>query len=379
MSVVTNFLTYASAFLLVLTVVVFIHELGHFLVARWCGVTVKAFSIGFGKEIFGFDDRHGTRWRFAWLPLGGYVKFMDDEGAASTPSKEMLENMTPEQRAGSFHLKPLWKRAAVVAAGPIANFLLAIFIFSLMTMLYGVTKVEPRVGEIVPDTPAAVAGFQPGDLILAIDDREIDSFSELQHIVSTHPERDLAFRIDRSGAEMTLIARPLLREIEDELAGKHRRSMIGIKIKNDITKVKRAFVGPVEAIGVGTQRTWDVMTGTLRYIYDVIGGRQDASQLGGPIRIADISGKFAQLGPEFIIQLIGLISVSVGLINLFPIPMLDGGHLMFYAIEALRRKPLSEQSQEIGFRIGLAVILSLMVFVTLNDLPILKNWLSWLG
>ncbi len=376
MSVVSNFLTYMSAFLVVLTVVVFIHELGHYLVARWCGVSVKAFSIGFGKEIFGFHDRHGTRWRVAWLPLGGYVKFMDDDNAASAPSQEAIEKMTPEQRAGSFHLKPVWKRAAVVAAGPIANFLLAIFIFTVMLMAYGTSKIEPRVGEVLPESPAAVAGFKPGDLILAIDERNIDSFSSLLHIVSTHPERDLSFRVDRKGSELTLIAKPQLREANDRITGKHRRAMVGIKVDTQ-AKITRETVGPLMAVGVASERTWDIVTGTLRFVYDVIGGRQDASQLGGPIRIADVSGKVAQIGVENIVQLIALISVSVGLINLFPIPLLDGGHLLFYAIEAVRRRPLSERSQEIGFRIGLAVILSLMVFVTFNDLQILKNWLSW--
>ncbi len=377
MTVVANFFTFALAFLVVLSVVVFIHELGHFLVARWCGVAVKTFSIGFGKEIYGFNDRHGTRWRIALLPLGGYVKFIDDEGAASTPSPEAIASMTPEQREGSFHLKPVWKRSAVVAAGPAANFLLAIAIFTGMFLVFGQSKVEPRVGEVVAGTPAETAGFKKDDLVLAIQGREIDSFKTLQHIVSTSPERSLEFRIDRAGSELTLIVKPELREFDNKLAGKHRRAVIGIQVSRDTATISHVRLGPIEALQSGVVQTWDIATGTLTYLFDVVRGRQDASQLGGPIRIADVSGKVAQLGPEYVVQFIALISVSIGLINLFPIPLLDGGHLMFYAIEAIRRRPLSERTQELGFRIGLAVVLSLMVFVTFNDLPILQKWLSW--
>ncbi len=378
MSVITNFFTVALAFIVVLSVIVFIHELGHFLVARWCGVAVKAFSIGFGPEIFGFEDRHGTRWRFAVLPLGGYVKFIDDEGAASTPSNEAIAKMTPEQREGSFHLKPVWKRAAVVAAGPAANFLLSIVIFAAMFMLYGQSIIEPRIGTVVPDTPAQTAGFKAGDLVLAIQGQEIDSFRELQQIVSTSPEQSLEFRIDRQGSELTLVVRPELRELEDKLAGKHRRSVIGIQVGAKTSSVRHQTYGPIAAVQAATVQTWNIVTGTLTFLYDVVRGRQDYNQLGGPIRIADVAGKAAQLGPEVVVQFIALISVSVGLINLFPIPLLDGGHLLFYAIEAIRRRPLSERTQEISFRIGLAVILSMMIFVTFNDRSILKSWLSWL-
>ncbi|MGH1417423.1 MAG: RIP metalloprotease RseP [Hyphomicrobiaceae bacterium] len=378
MSVITNFFTFALAFVVVLSVIVFIHELGHFLVARWCGVAVKAFSIGFGPEIFGYEDRHGTRWRFAALPLGGYVKFIDDEGAASTPSNEAIAKMTPEQRAGSFHLKPVWKRAAVVAAGPAANFLLSIVIFAAMFMLYGQSIIEPRIGKVVPETPAATAGFKPGDLVLAIQDQEIQSFRDLQQIVSTSPEQSLEFRIDRQGSELTLVVRPELRELEDKLTGKHRRPVIGIQVDTKTSTIRHQTYGPIGAVQAATTQTWNIVTGTLTFLYDVVRGRQDYSQLGGPIRIADVAGKAAQLGPEVVVQFIALISVSVGLINLFPIPLLDGGHLLFYAIEAIRRKPLSERTQEISFRIGLAVILSMMIFVTFNDRSILKSWLSWL-
>lgn len=368
-------LTTLSAFILVLSVVVFFHELGHFMVARWCGVTVKAFSIGFGKEIWGFNDRHGTRWRVALLPLGGYVKFMDDESAASTPSAETLQNMSEEERAGAFHLKPLWQRAAVVAAGPIANFILAIVIFAALFSVYGLTTLEPRVGTVVPDSPAAQAGVQPDDLILKIGDREVESFGDLQQIVTTNPEQDLKFELDRNGQLISLIIRPKLTEHENAITGKAKMPIIGITSKPGAERMHRE-VSVVEAVGLGVDRTSVIITSTISFIVDLVRGRQSADQLGGPIRIADVSGQVAKFGFQPLLNFIAVISVSIGLLNLFPIPILDGGHLMFYAIEAVRRKPLSEKAQEIGFRIGFAIVLMLMVFATFNDLPILKKWAS---
>lgn len=375
---ISTTLMFPLAFLFVLSVVVFFHELGHFLVARWCGVTVKVFSIGFGKEIWGFHDRHGTRWRVAWIPLGGYVKFLDDESAASTPSADALRNMTEAERAGAFHLKPVWQRAAVVAAGPIANFLLAIVIFAAMFTLYGVTTLEPRIGKVVPGSPAEAAGFQAGDIVRSIQGKDIGDFAELQHIVSTNPARELEFVVERGGKMLALVVRPHLQEHDDVISGKVTKPVIGIMSAQGAERLHRE-VGPIEAIGLGVERTGMIVTGTLGYIADVIRGHQKADQLGGPIRIAEVSGQVAKFGLQPLLQLIAVISVSVGLINLFPVPLLDGGHLMFYAVEAVRRKPLSERTQEIGFRIGLAIVLMLMVFATFNDLPILKKWLSALG
>ena len=372
-------LTVPLAFLFVLTIVVFVHEMGHFLVARWCGVGVKAFSIGFGKEIFGWYDRHGTRWRVAWIPLGGYVKFMDDENAASVPSREALERMTEEERKGSFQGKPVWQRAAVVAAGPIANFLLAIAIFATMYMLIGVRLTAARIDEVLPDSPAAKAGFQAGDVIKEIDGHKIEGFNDVLRIVGTSPERDLAVLVDRSGKGVTMTVRPALQETKDAFGGVSRRGVIGIKRLTTPQTIEVRRVGPLEAVALGVSETKFIITSTLGYLADVVAGRQKADQLGGPIRIAEVSGQVAKVGMEALVQLVAVISVSVGLINLFPIPLLDGGHLMYYAAEAVRRKPLSERTQEIGFRIGLAVVLMLMAFATLNDLPILRKWFSWLG
>ncbi len=367
------------AFLLVLFVVVVIHELGHFLVARWCGVKVAAFSVGFGREIYGFNDRHGTRWRLALLPLGGYVKFIDDENPASVPTSSASKHdggtaPVDQDRAGFFHSKPVWQRAAVVAAGPIANFLLAIVIFAIMFATFGTVSIEPRVSAVVPGTPAAEAGFQAGDLVLSIDGRAIESFGDIQQYVATSPGRDLDFVVEREGQEIVLTVVPVLKESVDRIAGKHQRPIIGIQSSAEVSKVSYKDVGPIEAVGLGVHRTWTIVTQTLSYVGDVIMQRQPADQLGGVIRIADASGKVAQLGPEYIIQFIAFVSVSIGLINLFPIPLLDGGHLLFYAIEALRGRPLSERTQEFGFRIGLALVVALMLFSTWNDRVVVKSW-----
>jgi regulator of sigma E protease len=364
------------AFLFVLTVVVFIHELGHFLVARWCGVKIQAFSIGFGKEIFGFNDRHGTRWKFSWIPLGGYVKFVDDENAASVPSSDTLRDMSADERSGAFHSKPLWQRAAVVAAGPMANFLLAIVIFACMYAAFGQVKMEPRVARVITNSPAAESGFKSGDLVKSINGREITDFSELQQYVGLSPGRLLTFIVERDGALKTLKVKPEFRFQNDRIAGRHERPVIGIQASPKVSKTTHENVGPIAAVGLGVDRTWNIITQTLSYIGDVFTLRQKADQVGGLLRIADASGKVAKLGPEYVVQFIAFISVSVGLINLFPIPLLDGGHLLFYAFEAVRGRPLSERSQEIGFRIGFALVIALMMFATWNDRGVVARWLD---
>ncbi len=372
-------LAFALPFLFVLTVVVFIHELGHFLVARWCGVKVKTFSIGFGKEIFGFFDRQGTRWRLAWIPLGGYVKFMDDENSASVPSRQALEKMTPAERAGSFHAKPVWQRAAIVAAGPLANFLLAILIFAIWFSVFGVHSTEARVDEVVADSPAAAAGFKAGDLIVAIDGNKVEGFEAVQQVVATSVGRELNVDVDRDGKILGLKVTPKLTEQVDETGQKNQFVVIGIRRLPTPSTMTKYQPGVGESLWLGVKQTKFIVTSTLGWVGDVIGGRQNLDQLGGPARIADIAGKVAKKSKLDVIYLIGFISVSVGLINLFPIPLLDGGHLMFYAIEAVRRRPLSEKSQEIGFRIGFALVLTLMILATFNDLPILKRWFAGAG
>lgn len=373
-----NPLFFLLSFLVVLTVVVFVHEMGHFLVARWCGVKVSAFSIGFGKEIFGFVDKHGTRWRLAWIPLGGYVKFMDDANPASAGAADGAAEMTPEELAGSFHHKPLWRRAAVVAAGPVANFLFAILIFACMFTFVGQRTTIPRVDEVVKAGPADLAGFQKGDVIRSIAGREIKSFNDVLRIVSANPGRELEVVVLRGEAEKTLLVTPQSKTVPDRIGGEVRRGLIGIKRMpagpDDFVHNK---ANPIEAVWLGVRETEYIISSTLGYLADVVIGRQPPDQLGGVIRIADVSGKVAQHGGlTGLIQLIAVLSISVGLINLFPIPLLDGGHLLFYAIEAVRGRPLSEQTQEFGFKVGFAVVLSLMVFATWNDRGVVARWLD---
>jgi regulator of sigma E protease len=355
-------------FLFVLTIVVFFHELGHFLVARWCGVRVMVFSVGFGPELIGFNDRRGTRWKISAIPLGGYVKFFGDDDAASTPDRSGLTTMTASERRESFHHKSVARRAAIVAAGPIANFILAILIFAAIFVFYGKPSTSARVDAIQPESAAAAAGFQPGDTVVAIDGRPIQTFAEMQRVVSTNAGQQLTVTIDRGGARVDLKATPALREIKDNFGNTHRIGVLGITRSMSPTDAKLEKVGVLPALKMGVEETWFVIERTLTYLGGVIVGREAADQLGGPIRIAQVSGQVATVGFVALMNLSAILSVSIGLLNLFPVPLLDGGHLLFYAIEAIRGKPLSERAQEMGFRIGLALVLMLMIFATFNDI-----------
>ncbi len=361
-------------FLFVLTIVVFFHELGHFLVARWCGVRVLVFSVGFGPELFGFNDRHGTRWKLSAVPLGGYVKFFGDENAASLPDPATTAAMTESEKRESFHHQSVARRAAIVAAGPIANFILAIVIFTAVFMVYGKQSTTARVDAIQPGSAAAVAGFQPGDLVLDIDGRKISNFADMQRIVGVNAGQALQITVERAGSRVVLKATPALREIKDNFGNTHRLGVLGISRSNAPDEIRTQRVGPVDAVILGVDKTWFVVEQTMSYLGRMIAGRESADQLGGPIRIAQVSGQVATLGFGPILDLAGVLSVSIGLLNLFPIPLLDGGHLLFYLIEAVRGRPLSERAQEMGFRIGLAFVLMLMVFATFND--IIHLWTS---
>ena len=369
--------SYGIIFLGVLTLVVFIHELGHFLVARWCGVYVKVFSIGFGPEIFHFYDRHGTRWRFAWLPLGGYVKFLDDDNAASKPSPEALRNMTEEDKKNSFHAKPVAQRAAVVAAGPVANFLLAIALYAGINYAVGIKTMPAFVEAVVPESAAAKAGFQPGDKIVEIDGSAIGSFEDLQTIVAPNAGRELTFRVDRKGEVVTLKATPAVEEKKDPFGRTFRRGLIGIQRSVSADKIQTLNVGPLEALVRGVKETALNVTQSLSGIGDILSRRQSAEQMGGPLLMAEVTARVAELGIEPLLRWIAFISANVGFLNLLPIPVLDGGHLLFYGIEAVRRKPLGERFQQIGFQIGLALIVMLMIFVNFNDL--LNVWRRFTG
>jgi len=359
---------YVVPFLFVLTIVVFFHELGHFLMARLCGIKVLVFSIGFGPEIAGFNDRYGTRWKISAVPLGGYVKFFGDDNAASVPDQAAAASMSSADRKDSFMFQPVPSRAAVVAAGPIANFVLAIAIFAAIFMTVGKQTTSARVDTVQPASAAEAAGFKPGDLVTAINGEKIESFSDMQRIVSISANETLSIDVDRGGAPVTLKAIPQLKELKDNFGNVHRLGVLGISRSMSPGDIKTEKAGPLRAIVMGAQETWYVVDRTLAYIGGVFVGREAADQLGGPIRIAQVSGQVATAGFTALIHLTAVLSVSIGLLNLFPIPLLDGGHLLFYAIETIRGRPLSERAQEVGFRIGLAVVVMLMIFATFNDI-----------
>jgi regulator of sigma E protease len=354
-----NYTNWIVPFLFTLTIIVFFHELGHFLVARLCGIRVLVFSIGFGPELVGFYDRRGTRWKISAIPLGGYVKFFGDENEASVPDASTLAAMTPEERKQSFPGQPVYARAAVVAAGPITNFILAVVLFAGVFMSYGKTTAIPRIAAVEPNSPAAAAGLKVGDLIVSIDGSKIDNFGDVQRIVNFSPGMTLTVVVDRGGSLFTLKATP---------AEKDKKGMLGITRSNEPGDVRTDPVGVLQAVWLGADKTWFVVETTVTYLRDVVMGRQSADQIGGPIKIAQISGEVAKLGFGPLLDLTALLSVSIGLLNLFPIPLLDGGHLLFYLIEAVRGRPLSERAQEVGFRIGLAIVLMLMIFAAFNDL-----------
>src|ERR1700754_2914883 len=364
-----GFIGYIIPFLFVLTIVVFFHELGHFLVARWAGVKVLTFSLGFGPELAGFNDRHGTRWKISAIPLGGYVKFFGDESEASTPaSAEALAGMSEEERAGSFHHKKVGARAAIVAAGPIANFILAIVIFTCLFTFFGKPSTTARVDKVEASSAAEKAGFQVGDIVTSIDGNAIGSFSDMQRIVGVRAGEQLTFTVKRGDSTLELRGTPELREVKDPFGNVHRLGVLGITRATAPGDVVTERVDPATALWLGVKETWFVIDRTMAYIGGVFTGREAADQVGGPLRIAQISGQVATIGMMALIHLAAVLSISIGLLNLFPVPLLDGGHLLFYAVEAIRGRPLSERAQEMGFRIGLALVLMLMVFATYNDI-----------
>ena len=363
-----GFVGYIIPFLFVLTIVVFFHELGHFLVARWAGVKVLTFSLGFGPELVGFNDRHGTRWKISAVPLGGYVKFFGDESEASTPSAETLRGMTEEERAGSFHHKKVGPRAAIVAAGPIANFILGALIFAGMALYYGKPSTIARVDGVVADSAAASAGFKVGDVVVEIDGSSIQTFSDMQRIVASNAGSTLAFRVNRGGEVVSLNATPALKETKDPFGNSHRVGVLGIEHKAQTGEAMTAPVGYIEALKIGVEQVWYIISSTFKFLGSVFVGTGNPGEVSGVLGIAKLSGQAASAGFQFIVQLCAVLSVSIGLLNLFPIPLLDGGHLLFYSAEIVRGRPLSERTQEMGFRIGLGLVLMLMVFATYNDI-----------
>lgn len=356
------------AFLVVLTVVVFIHEYGHYWVGRRCGIGVTAFSIGFGPELIGRTDKHGTRWKISAIPLGGYVKFVGDMNAASVPDAEGVQQMSPEQRAISFPHQSIAKRAATVAAGPIANFILAIAIFAGFNYFNGRMVLEPVIEKVISGSAAEEAGFKPHDVIRFIDDTRIETFADMQMIVSSSSGEVLHFVVERDGQTVNLAATPKIEE-KDTPFGKQRIGLLGVQASQDRSAIKRVSYGPLGALKAGAVDAWNQVDRTFNFLRRLILGRESIDQLSGPVGIARIAGVAYEFGGLYsLVNLIGFMSVSIGLINLFPIPLLDGGHLLFYAIEAVRGRPLSEKAQEIGFRIGFAFVAMLMLLATWSDL-----------
>ncbi|MGC9954789.1 MAG: RIP metalloprotease [Rhizomicrobium sp.] len=358
------------AFIFLITFVVFFHELGHFLVARACGVAVETFSIGFGGEIFGWTDRKGTRWKISWLPLGGYVKFLGDESAASTPDRERIAEMDATERSAAFPLKPLRQRVLVVLAGPVANFLLAIIVFTLLYAFVGAKALSTTVGSVTPKSPAAMAGIKPGDKITAVDGKPVKLFyGELQGIVQASKGRQLAFSIERDGRPMVLEIQPRKIDVSNIYGGTEKAMAIGVGPADD-TPENTVFI-PVPAAKaplVALDQTWFIVDASLTSLWRMVSHQADASQLTGVVGIAGVSKKAASHGFYDLIYLVAFISVSIGLINLFPIPLLDGGHLLYYGCEVVLGRPLGERAQDVGFRVGLALVLGLMIFATWNDL-----------
>ncbi|MEZ5871966.1 MAG: RIP metalloprotease RseP [Nitratireductor sp.] len=361
-------ITMILAFLVVLTIVVFFHELGHFLVARWNGVKIDAFSVGFGPELFGFNDKHGTRWKLAMIPLGGYVKFHGDMNGASMPDTDVINSMSDEERAVSFAHKKVWQRAAIVAAGPIANFILAIVIFTFSLMLLGRVVSDPLVSVVQPGSAAEAAGFQAGDIVKLVDGEKIASFTDIPRLVAPNPGRELVFTLERDGKDIEVAVTPRLEVRKDRFGNREEIGLIGITNDGQAANARIEKYGPVEAFGRAVYETWFIITRSLGGLWDMITGSISVKQLSGPIGIAKTSGDVATLGIGALVNWVALISVSIGLLNLFPIPILDGGHLVFYAYEAIRGRPLSENAQEYGFRVGLALLLTLMVVATWNDI-----------
>jgi len=375
-------------FLVVITVVITLHELGHFWAAKLCGIKIEAFSIGFGPEIFSRTDKSGVRWRLAWIPLGGYVKFAGDANAASVPDKEDLDELRDEIVAQEgegaeknyFHFKPVWQRAFVTIAGPAMNFILSITIFSVLLMALGDVVLAPKVAEVAKGSAADQAGFRPGDLIVSADGKPLEDFRDLQMYVVLRSGDPIRFQVERDGKPIELVATPKRVMTKDVTGAPVATGQLGVTTAAAQYKVER--YNPIEAVAEGTNRTFEILGVTLRYLSRVVTGRESADQLGGPIGIARAAGAVSQQAAAIegdfwlkaanvalmLVQLIALISVGIGFLNLMPIPVLDGGHLLFYAYEAVARRPLDARIQAAGFQVGLALLLGLMLFVTWNDL-----------
>ena len=355
---------YFLAFALLITVVVFIHELGHYSVGRWCGIGVETFSIGMGKQIWGKRDKSGTLWRVAILPIGGYVKFYGDED----PSGKKLEASDNIDSDKNFHNKSVWKKIATTAAGPLFNFILAIFIFSIIFFFRGESLVQPYVGQVVDESPAYNAGLKTGDEIIYADGNEILYFNDLRNYVLENPSSEIELTIIRDGLEETVFLTPEVISSKDRFGNEYSSARIGVIGSQNPEHVELRKYGFISSLFRGTKETYNLSAKILNYLGNLIAGRESIDQMGGPIKIIQISGEISNYGIIPLLALIAAISVNLGIINLLPIPVLDGGHLLYYSFEVLRGKPLSQKTQEVGMQIGMSLLIALMIFVTFLDI-----------
>jgi regulator of sigma E protease len=362
------------AFLAIIGPLVFVHEFGHYIVGRWCGVKAEAFSIGFGKELFAWVDKRGTRWRVAMLPLGGYVKFKGDMNAASQTDPAWLE-MPAHERAESFPAKPVWQRAAIVFAGPAINFLAAILLLGGLAYVQGDPESPPVVGAVSAGSAAQSAGLKKGDRIVSIMGREIEDFSDISSIVTLRPNEVLPYVIQRDGLKFDISIAAGTRIEKDRFGNIFRLGQLGVASAPLVFRP----VSLIEAPIVGARKVGQLFTSSLDGLWQIVTGRRSVKELGGPLKIADVSGQAANMGWQSFIFLMAFISINLGFINLLPIPMLDGGHLLFYAIEGIKGRPVSPQVQEMAYRSGLMVLLTMMVLVTFNDLSSFGLWRSLSG
>ena len=362
-------MNYIIPFLILITIVVFIHEYGHYYFAKKYGVGITDFSIGFGREIFGWNDKSGTRWKICWIPLGGYVKFFGDRNVFSeSEQQEVINKYNDQDRKKLFILKPLYQRSIIVAAGPLANYALAILIFLIINMVAGKDMTPAVISEVQEDSPAYVAGMKKNDKIISIDNRKVESILEVSTFINISTSETIEFLLLRDDQRISILVKPNLVDGKDSLGNSVKKRMIGIKLSPLNNKFQKKPLGPSKALYYSVKEVWFVTVTSLNYLGKMIVGSADTSQLGGPVKIAKITGQVAEYGIIPFLSIMAYISISLGLINLFPIPMLDGGHLMFYLIEKILGRPLSQKTQEGFFRIGLFLLVSLMFFVTFNDL-----------
>ena len=362
-------LNYIIPFIVLILVVVFIHEYGHYYFAKKYGVGVTDFSIGFGKELFGWNDKSGTRWKICWIPLGGYVKFFGDRNVFSQADQEKIVNKySLEDQKKLFVLKPLYQRTIIVAAGPFANFLLAVAIFLSIYMFVGKDFTPAMINEVQNESPAQVAGLKKNDVILEIDGNKVKSILDVSKLIIMSTSEFIDFKVSRFENELILKVKPNVADAEDNIGNKVKKRMVGIKLSPFNNEINHVKLGPAKALYYSLSEVYFVSISSLKYLGSIISGSGDSSQLGGPIRIAKITGQVAEFGFIPFLSMMAYISISLGLINLFPIPLLDGGHLMFYGFEKILGRPLSQKTQEGFFRIGMFLLLFLMFFATFNDL-----------